>query len=162
MQLIIMTSWKGFGTGMDKFIELEAGVDSWLKLLYVFVTLLAILAILTVNTAWAIKLAALGALFLFFCFSSWQMYHQKSIRQLRIYGNGAVTLISRTRQEFPGILARNNWTTRWVSIVPVGRFDRWGTQRLIVCAGRNNASDYRQLLIRLRLAGIRDGILGSV
>ena len=162
MQLFIVTSWSGFGTGVNKFIELETGVDSWFKVLYIFVTLLAILAILTANTTWAIKLTALATLFFFFCFASWQMCHQKSIRQVRIYSNGTVTLISRTRQEFPGILEGDNWTTRRVSIVPVGRFDRWGTQRLIVCAGRNNASDYRQLLIRLRLAGIRDGILGPV
>ncbi|MCH8258495.1 MAG: hypothetical protein IIA75_11440, partial [Proteobacteria bacterium] len=43
-------------------------------------------------------LTALGALFLFCCFSSWQIHRQKTIRQLRIYSNGAVTLISRTRQ----------------------------------------------------------------
>jgi hypothetical protein len=137
--------------GPDKFIELQAGVDSWFKILYFLVALLAALAILTANTTWSIKLTALGALFLFFCFSSWQMYHQKSIRQLRIYSNGSVTLISRTSQEFPGILESDNWTTRWVSIVPVGRFDRWRTQRLLVCASRNNASDYRQLIKRLRL-----------
>jgi hypothetical protein len=148
----------------DKFIEVEAGVDSWFKTAYFVVALLAVLAILTADTAWSIKLIALGTLFLFFCFFSWQMYHQNAVRQLRIYSNGTVTLISRTRQEFPGILENNNWTTRWISIVPVGRFDRWRTQRLLVCASRNNSSDYRQLLKRLRLGSVnhpRDGILGS-
>jgi hypothetical protein len=148
----------------DKFIELEAGVDSWFKTLYFVVALLTVLAILTAHTAWSIKLAALGALFLFFCFFSWQMHHHKAIRRLRIYSNGTVTLISRTSQEFPGVLESNNWTTRWISIVPVGRFDRWRTQCLLVCASRNNASVYRQMLKRLRLGAgnhPRDGILGS-
>ncbi len=144
----------------DKFIELEAGVDSWFKTLYFFVASLAVLAILTANTAWPVKLTALGALFLFFCFFSRQMHQQRSIRQLRLYSNGTVTLISRTRQEFPGILESGNWTTRWVSIVPVGRFDCWETHRLVVCVSRNNASDYRQLIKRLRLGHVRDGILG--
>jgi hypothetical protein len=137
--------------GLDKFLELEAGVDSWFKTLYFFVTLLAVLALLIATTTWPIKLAVLGALFLFCSFSSWQIHQQKTIRQLRIYSNGAVTLISRTRQEFPGILEGDSWTTRWVSIVPVGRFDRWRTHRLLVCARANNASDYRRLIKRLRL-----------
>ena len=149
--------------GSDKSIELETGVDSWLKILYFFVAMLAVVAILAANASWSVKITALGALFLFFCFSGWQMHHQKSIRQLLIYSNGTVTLISRTRQEFPGILESANWTTRWVSIVPVGRFDRWWTQRLLVCASRNNASDYRQLIKWLRLGvgnHARDGLLG--
>ena len=163
MRWFIEASWNESGMGSDKFIELEAGVDSWFKTAYFVVALLAVLAILTADTAWSIKLTALGALLLFFCFFSWQMYHHKAIRQLRIYSNGTVTLISRTRQEFPGILENNNWTTRWISIVPVGRFDRWRTQRLLVCASRNNASVYRQLLKRLRLDSVnhpRGGILG--
>ena len=151
MQWFIAASWNEFDMGSDKFIELNAGVDSWFKTLYSLVALLAVLAILTVHTPWSIKLTALGALFIFCCFSTWQIHRQKTISQLRIYSSGAVTLISRTRQEFPGILESDSWTTRWVSIVPVGRFDRWGTQRLLVCAGANNASDYRQLIKWLRL-----------
>ena len=150
--------------GSDKFFELEAGIDTRFKAFYFIVAVLAVLAILTANTGWFIKLAVLGALFLFCCFFNWQMQQQKSIRQLRIYSNCTVTLVGRKGQEYPGILESNNWTTRWVSIVPVGRFDRWGIQRILVCAGRNNASDYRQLIKRLRLdAGNhpRDGILGS-
>jgi hypothetical protein len=149
--------------GSDKFIELEAGVGTWYKLLYYLVVLLAVLAILTANTGWFIKLTVLGALFLFCCYLKWQIHQQKSIRRLRIYSDGAVTLIGSTRQEFPGILERDNWTARWISVVSVGRFDRWGTQRLLVCASRNHASDYRQLIKRLRLGTgnhPRDGILG--
>ncbi len=150
--------------GPDKYIELKAGVDSWFKTLYFFVGLLAVLAILISNTSWSIKLTALCALLLFFCFFRWQMHHQKSIRQLRIYSNGTVTLISRSKEEFPGILEKDNWTTRWVSVVPVGRFDRWGTQRVLVFVSRNNASDYRQMIKSLRLGAgnqSRDGILGA-
>ncbi|MEE8496603.1 MAG: hypothetical protein V3S21_09005 [Xanthomonadales bacterium] len=145
--------------GSDKFIELETGINSWFKTLYYLLALLAVLAIITANTTGFIKLTALGALFLFSRFSNRQMHLQQSIRQLRIYSNGTVTLISRSRQEFPGILEGNSWTTRWASIVPVGRFDRWGTQRLLVCASRSNVSDYRQLLKRLRLGGTRDAVL---
>ena len=150
--------------GPDKYIELKAGVDSWFKTLYFFIGLLAVLAILIADTSWSIKLTALCALLLFFCFFRWQMRHQKSIRQLRIYSNGTVTLISRSKEEFPGILEKDNWTTRWVSVVPVGRFDRWGTQRVLVFVSRNNASDYRQMIKSLRLGAgnqSRDGILGA-
>ena len=118
MQWIIVASWNEFGMGLDKLIELNAGVDSWFKTLYSLVVLLAVLAILIVHTPWSIKLTALGALFIFCSFSSWQIHQQKTIRQLRIYSNGAVTLISRTRQEFLGRLEGDSWTTRGVSIVP--------------------------------------------
>ena len=150
--------------GPVKYIELHAGIDSWFKTLYFFVSFLAGLSILTANTSWFASLTALGALLLFFCICLWQLHHQKTIRQLRIYSNGSVTLISRTGQEFPGILEKNNWTTRWISVVPVGRFDRWRIQRLLVCASRNHASDYRQLIRSLRLGvgnQVRDGILGQ-
>jgi hypothetical protein len=159
MQSFIVTSWNGFGMGSNKWIELETGVDSWFKTLYFLLTLLAALALLIAHTAWSVKLSIVSVLFLFFWFFGRQMVQQKSISRVRIYSNATVTLINRTGQEFPGILARDNWTTRWVSIVPVGRFDRWRIQRLFVCASRNNASDYRQLIKMLRLGHVRDGIL---
>ena len=149
--------------GSLKFIELETGSDSWLKKLYFFIVLLAVLAILTAATTWLIKFATLGALILFLYFSSWQVHHQTAIRQLRIYNNGTVTLTSGSGQEFLGILESDSWTTKWVSIVPVGRFDRWRVQRCLVCSSRNNASDYRQLMKKLRLGAgnpAGDGILG--
>jgi len=164
MRWFIVASWNRSGMGSDKFIELEAGVDSWFKTLYYFVALLAVLAILIANTSWSIKLTTLGALLLSFCFFRWQIYRQKFIRQLRVYSNGAVTLVSRNRKEFPGILEKDNWTTRWICVVPVGRFDRWGTQHILVCASRNDASDYRQLIKRLRFGAgnhSRGGILGT-
>ncbi len=150
--------------GPDKWVELEAGVDSWFKILYFGLASLAVLALLIAHAAWSVKLIILSVLLLFFWFVSRQMVHQKSICRLRIYSNATVTLISRSGQEFPGILESDNWSTRWVSVVRVGRFDRWRTQRLLVCASLNNASDYRQLSKRLRLgAGNQpgDGILGS-
>lgn len=148
----------------NKFIELEAGVDSRFKVLWLLVAVLSVLAIFIANTSWPIKLMTLGALALFCCFSGWQMHHRNGIRRLRIYRNGTVTLISRSGLEFPGILESDSWTSRWISVVPVGRFDHWRTQRLLVCASRNHATDYRQLLKSLRLGAAKhagDGILGS-
>jgi len=159
-----VASWNEYGMGSGKYIEVQTGVDFWFKTLYFCVALLAALAIFIANTTWSIKLTVVGALFLTFCFSNWRMYHQQSIGRLLIYSSDFATLISRTGQEFPGILESGSWTTRWISVVPFGRFDRWRTQRLLVCASRNKPSDYRQLIRSLRLgAGIRcrDGVLGQ-
>ncbi len=147
--------------GPLKIIEVEAGVDSWFSLFLFLVSVLAVLAILTAPAVWFVKLAALAGLLLSICLVCWHTKHAAKLRQLQIYSNGAVILIARSGKEFPGILEKDNWTTRWVSVVAVGRFDRWGVQRLLVCASRNNASNYRQLLKRLRLSQPRDGILGS-
>ena len=147
----------------DNFITLKTGVDSWFKALFILLALLSMIGILLANTAWFIKISGLLALGLFLGFTRWQLHHQESFYQLEIFGNGTVSLFGDDGEEFPGILDCGSWTTRWVSIVPVGRFDRWRTQGIIVCASRNRDSEYRQLLKILRLgAGTRErtGIIG--
>lgn len=146
----------------NKFIELKTGVDARFKILYVLVFLLAFLGLVFSATGLSLKLTTVGALFVFFCFSSWNIRQREAIGTLRIYGNGAVTLISRSGTETYGILQPVGWVTRSVSLVKVGLFDQWRQQKLLVCASRNGASDYRHLLIRMRLNagnGIRNGIL---
>lgn len=149
--------WSGFGAGVAKFIEIAAGAGLGFKALYALVAALAGLAILIANTAWSLKLTALGALIVGACFSAWRSHRQESIHSIRINNEGFVTLKNHRRQEIPGVLEKGSWTTRWITIVPVGRFDRWRPQRLLVCASRNSASDYRQLLRFLRFhSGIQD------
>lgn len=147
----------------SNFFHLQTGADSWLKALFLLLALLATTGILVANTAWLIKLTGLLLLFLYFVFTWWQMLRQESTRQLRIFSNATVSLIDNVGEECPGILESNSWTTRWVSVVPVGRFDRWRTQRILVCASRNKASEYRQLIRVLRLGSgsrSRTGLLG--
>ncbi len=148
----------------DNFIRLKTGVDGWFKALFILLALLSMIGILLANTAWFIKISGLLALALFLGFTRWQLHHQESFCQLEIFGNGTVSLFSNDGQELPGILDCGSWTTRWISIVPVGRFDRWRTQGIIVCASRNKGPEYRQLIKILRLgAGTheRPGIIGS-
>ncbi len=145
--------------GQLNIVEVEAGVDSWFSLLFFFVSTLTVLAVLTAYTVWSIKLTALAGLLLSICLVCWHNRHLGQFRQLRIDASGAVMLISHSGKEFPGILKNDSWTTRWVSVVAIGRLDRWSVQRLLVCASRNRASDYRQLLKRLRQNQPRDGIL---
>ncbi len=148
----------------DKLITLEAGVDSWFKILLTLLVLLATMGILAANTPWIIKFASLLVLLLFLGLSRWQAQHRAPICQLQIYSNGTLSLFAKNGEEFPGILESDSWTTRWISVVPAGRFDRWQTQRLIICASRNSDSDYRQLIRILRLGsgtGVGNGILGS-
>lgn len=146
----------------SRFIELETGVDARFKILYVFVFLLALLGLTFSATGLALKLTSVTTLFLFFCFSSWKIHQRESVCRLRIYGNGAVTLLSPAGVETYGILEPAGWVTRSVSLVRVGTFDRWRQQQLLICASRNSASNYRHLLKRMRLnagKGVRNGIL---
>ena len=79
------------------------------------------------------------------------------------YRDGMVTLLSDGGVEFPAVLEGTPWTTSWVSVLPVGRFDRWPRKQLLVCRSTNHPDDYRHLLSCLRLGnlyGAADGILG--
>jgi len=148
----------------DKYIELQTDFDTRCKILYVLVFLLAFLGLVFSDTGLPLKLGAVAALLLFCCLTSWRIRQRKANGTLRIYGNGAVTLIGRSGVEIYGILEPAGWVTRSVSLVKVGLFDRWRQQQLLVCASRNSASDYRHLLKQLRLNSdnrVRDGILSG-
>ncbi len=148
----------------DKYIELQTGVDTRCKILYVLVFLFALLGLVFSDTGLSLKLSAVAALLLFCCFTSWQIRQREANGTLRIYGNGAVTLIGRSGVEIYGILEPAGWVTRSVSLVKVGLFDRWRQQQFLVCASRNGASDYRRLLKQLRLSSdnrVQDGILSG-
>lgn len=148
----------------DKYIELHIGVDSRFKILYALVFLLAFLGLVFSDTGLFLKLSTVAALFLFCCFTSWKIRRREANGKLRIYRNGAVTLISPKGVEIYGILETASWVTRSVSLLKVGLFDRWRQQQLLVCSSRNSASDYRHLLKHLRLNSdnrVRDGILSG-
>jgi len=141
---------------------LEAGTAGWLYAAHLAVATLAVLAILCVESTWPWKLVAIGALALVCIFSTRHSKHLDSICILRLYGNGAITLYAHDGQCFPALLETGGWMTQWVTIVPACRIDRWKSQRIVVCASRNSAADYRQLLKRMRLGAgnsLVDGIL---
>lgn len=148
----------------DKYIELHTGVDSRCKILYVLVFLLAFLGLVFSDTGLFLKLSTVAALLLYYCFTSWKIRQREANRTLRIYRNGAVTLIGRSGVEIYGILEPAGWVTRSVSLVKVGLFDRWRQQQLLVFASRNSASEYRHLLKQLRLNSdnrVQDGVLSG-
>jgi hypothetical protein len=148
----------------DKYIELQTGVDTRFQIFYVLVFLLAFLGLVFSDTGLSLKLTTVTALLLFCCFTSWKIRQREANGTLRIYGNGAVTLIGRNGVEIYGILEPASWVTRSVSLVKVGLFDRWRQQQLLVCASRNSASNYRHLLKQLRHNSgnrVRDGILSG-
>jgi hypothetical protein len=147
-----------------KFVEVATGTDSRFKMLYVLVCLLSFLGLVLSDTGMFLKLAVVGALFLFCCFSAWKIRQQEAICRLRIYNNGAVTLINQRGAEIYGVLDEAGWITRSVSLVKVGLFDQWKPQQFLVCASLNSAAEYRHLLKRLRLdtgKKFKDGILSG-
>jgi hypothetical protein len=149
---------------VDNIIELETGAGIGFKIVYTVVNLLAVLVLLTAATAWINKFIALVALGLVTGISARHWHSQETTCKLRIYLNGSVSLIDSSGQEIPGVLEKGSWTSRWIAIVRVGRFDRWRTQHLLVCTELNSGTSYRQFLKWMRLGvenRARSGILGT-
>jgi len=149
--------------GPDNSIDLQVGEDGWLTAAWLILAVIAFVSLLTANTSWGWKLAALASLSLTFAFSCWQARRAANIRLVRLYSNGVVTLVLEGNIEIPGVLEGQAWISPWISVLPVGRFDRWKRQWLLVCRSRNHPTDYRRMLKFLRLGAgstTRDGILG--
>jgi hypothetical protein len=145
------------------FIELQTGEGAWLKLIRLLLSLTALIVVLSVNTSWAWKMASLVALVLVLLLIRFQIQRVGHFHRLRLYDNGNVTLLTEGKAEIPGVLEAVPWATRWISVLSVGRFDRWPRQQLLVCRSRNDRDDYRHMMCWLRLgslSGSADGILG--
>ncbi len=141
------------------FIELQIGEAAWLKAARLILAVLALIALLTANTSWVWKLASLIVLMLTFSLIYLQSHRSGGIRVVHLYRNGAVTLWNGQDMEIPAVLEGVPWLTPWVSILSVGRFDRWPRQRLVVCRSNNHPDDYRHMLNCLRLGSAANGIL---
>jgi len=149
--------------GPDSFLELQAGEDGRFKAAWLILAVIAFLSLLAANTSWGWKLVALASLSLTFAVTRWQARRTDNIRLVRLYSNGAVTLVPERDAEIPGVLEGQAWVSPWISVLSVGRFDRWQKQWLLVCRCRNHPADYRRMLKFIRLgAGLttRNGILG--
>jgi len=142
------------------FIELHTGEDARLKAARLILTALACIALLTANSWWIWKLALLAVLALVFSLIYLQSQRNGGVRVVHLYRSGAVTLWDEQNMEIPAVLEGVPWLTPWVSVLPVGRFDRWPRQRLVVCRSNNHPDDYRHMLNCLRLGSVASGILG--
>jgi hypothetical protein len=155
---------KKFAVAPDSPIDLQAGEPDWLKLLRLILIALALLSLMLASSAVSFRLIALASLAIMTVFIYRQRRRQTSIERLRVYGNGTVTLVDRVGLETPAMLDDGAWTMCGLSVLPVGRFDRWQKQRLLISLSRNHPDNYRRLLIFLRLGSAvdkDDGILGS-
>lgn len=147
----------------NSHIELQVGETAWPKRLRLIILLIALLSLILAHTAPVFRLLAIAALILTAAFVYLRMNQRENIRALRLYHDGAVTLLSRSDVEAPGVLESGAWTTRWFSILPIGRFDRWPRQHLLISRSNNHPDNYRHMLQYLRLGigtGAGDGILG--
>ena len=145
------------------FIDLQTGEDSWLKVIRWILFLLALISLLLAETSWAWKALSLAALSFTLVMIHLSTRRGENIIRIRLYRDGMVTLLTDESVEFPAVLEGTPWATSWVSVLPVGRFDRWPRQQLLVCRSTNHPDDYRHLLSCLRLgnlSGAADGILG--
>ena len=145
------------------FIDLQAGGDCWLKVIRWVLFLLALTSLLLVETSWVFKALSLAALSFTLIMIHLSTRRGENFIRIRLYRDGMVTLITDSGEEVPAVLEGTPWVTNWVSVLPVGRFDRWPRQQLLVCRSTNHPDDYRHLLNCLRLgnlSGAADGILG--
>ena len=145
------------------FIDLQTGEGNWLKVIRWLLFLLALISLLLAETSWAWKALSLAAFSFTLVMIYWSSRRGENFNRIRLYRDGMVTLLAGGGVEVPAVLEGTPWATNWVVILPVGRFDRWPRQQLLVCRSTNHPDDYRHLLNCLRLgnlSGAADGILG--
>ena len=151
--------------GQINTVDLQTGESGWLRSVRIILFVLALLQLLVANTPPAWKLITILCLLLVFVLISWKIHQLAAIQSLRLHRNGMVTLVQRDGQEIPAVLEGEAWVSTWVSVLPVGRFDRWPLQQLLVCRSKNHPDHYRNLLIFLRLgtlAGAADDSLTGI
>ncbi len=135
--------------GRDSYIELQTGEAAWTGLARLIIAGLALSSLLFAPTDLLFKLIAIAAL-AFMTVLVW-LRRRVSILSLRLYDNGMVTLLTTLDTEIPAVLESGAWTTPWVSILPVGRLDRWPKQKLVISRSKNHPDNYRRMLKYLRL-----------
>jgi len=138
----------------SNIIEVRAGEGGWLKTARIMLFALALLQLLLVSTSLAWKAIAIPGILLIFALTSWKVHQLAGIQLLRLNRNGIVTLVQRNGHEIPAVLEGEAWVSAWVSVLPVGRFDRWPRQQILVCRSNNRPDDYRHLLSCLRLGTV--------
>jgi hypothetical protein len=140
--------------GQSNTVDLQAGESGWLRSVRIILFMLALLQLIVANTPPAWKLITILCLLLVFVLISWKIHQLAPIQLLRLHRNGMVTLVQRDGQEIPAVLEGEAWVSTWVSVLPVGRFDRWPRQQLLVCRSKNHPDHYRHLLMLLRLGAV--------
>ena len=145
-------------------IEVRIGESRWLRSGRLALFLLAALSlgVAPIDTVW--KFAALVGLLLTLVLVTLHLRRISRTHTLRLIPPDLVTLTGTGRTEIHGTLGPAHWATGPVSVVTVVPLDSRRPLRLIVCRSRNQATDYRRLLARLRLGSgqrNKNGILNQ-
>lgn len=143
-------------------IELRIGEGAWLKVVRILLFTLALAQLLLANTSPAWKAIAISGLLLVFTLISWKSRQIAGIQLVRLSRDGMVTLVQWDGHEIPGIVEGESWVSAWVCVLPVGRFDRWPKQQLLVCRSNNHPDAYRLLLSFLRLGTVASAAADSL
>ena len=142
------------------------GEGAWLKAARIILLVLALLHLLTASISPVWKALTISVLLLVFGLSCWKAHQIAGIQRLRLYRNGMVTLVQLDGPEIPAVLEGESWVSAQVSVLPVGRFDQWPRQQLLVCRSNNHPDAYRQMLRCLRLGNVAsvagDGLAGTI
>jgi len=137
------------------FIELRVGEAIWMTAARLIITALAGLSLLLANTSWDWRLFALAALLLSSVLIHFRLHGFAGTRRMRLYANGAITLLHHDRTEQHASLHNDAWVSRWVTVIGIERLDRGSTRRLIIAKSINDPENYRRLLKLLRLGACR-------
>jgi len=148
--------------GQSNTVDLQVGESGWLRSARIILFILALLQLLVANTPPVWKLITILSLLLVFVLISLKIHQLAHIQLLRLQRNGMVTLVRRDGQEIPAVLEGEAWVSTWVSVLPVGRFDRWPRQQLLVCRSKNHLDHYRHLMMFLRLGSVAGAADDSV
>jgi len=130
-----------------------------MRAIRVILTVIAGLSLLLANTSWPWKIISLAGLVLTSAFVSIQTQRHSGIHGMRLYNNGAVTLLLDNRSEIPAVIKEGAWLNRWVSVLCIRRLDQRSPLRLIISRNRNQADNYRGMLKLIRLGLTADALI---
>lgn len=133
-----------------RILAVQTGECACLKAVRIILFALALLQLLLISTYPLLKLITISGLLLAFAITSRKLNRLSGIWLLRLHGSGLVTMVHCEGDEIPALLEGNPWISNRVCVLPVGCFDRWPRQHLLVCRSNNHPDDYRRLLCLLR------------
>lgn len=139
---------------MPDRIELMDGPARWLELAQVMIAFAAGFFILTASTPLSWKSGAVVALLVFYVLAIHLPAKRNTRNRLLLRLDGSLRLFF-DGCEVDGQLSGGAWVSRWICVLHWTDLESGSRKHSVVCAAENRRSDYRRLMVWMRL-GIGD------
>lgn len=135
---------------MPERIELITGAAAWLRVLQAVTAISAFCFLLAAPSPWSWRLAAIAVLGVFAAFQAWRQFHHRTCGRLVLHLDGSV-LNRLADTEIDGVLDGGAWVSRWFCVVCWKPLEGGARRHSLVCAELNQNSEYRRLMVWMRL-----------